>query len=304
MTTSLPSVSIFIPTFNDRDDLMACLESLRRLWYPKEQMGIVIWDNDSRDDTVRDVRERFSMMKNEGWGQLLLIEWKNNEGSYIPYNLSQPHLPGGTQFILGLDADVELSQDALLHMLEASQDTSMAVVGARSVYFDQPDVTSHGAGFINRWTGRYSEKDSRVRIECDFVIGCCWLLRKTMFDQLGGFDSDYYICHWEVDYCLRAREKGFRIIYEPAAVARHKILPGGTINPERFYYLVRNKILLIKKLFPRPCKWMALSLYYAFGMPKLICTSVIEKRATYRHELMMIIKGFVDGCLNRKGKTA
>ncbi len=300
---SHPKITIFIPTYNDRDDLMACLESLRRLRYPKEQMGIVIWDNDSRDDTVRDVRERFSLMKNEGWGHLLLIEWEKNEGSYVPYNLSKPLLPEGTHFILGLDADVEPSQDALLHMTSAAQDTTVAVVGARSIYFDRPDVTSHGAGFVNRWTGRYSEEDPDVQMECDFVIGCCWLLRKTVFDQLGGFDPDYYINHWEVDYCLRARKKGFRTIYEPAAVAAHKILPGGTVNPERLYYLVRNKILLMKKLFPGLSQWTALSLYYVLGIPKLIGESILKKRTMDRHEIRMIIKGFVDGLLNRKGKT-
>jgi len=298
-----PKIAIFIPTYNDREDLLACLESLRHLRYPKEQMGIVVWDNASRDETVHDVRARFSDMKQEGWAELLLIEWKNNEGSYIPYNLSQPRLPVGTQFILGLDADIELSQDALLHMTEAAQDASVAVVGARSVYFNQPDVTSHGAGFVNRWTGRYSEQDPRVRIECDFVIGCCWLLRKTVFDQLGGFDPDYYINHWEVDYCLQARDQGFRIVYEPAAVAGHKILPGGTVNPERLYYLIRNKILLMKKIFPGPSRWTALSLYYVLGISKLMVDSILKKRTVDHREIRMIMKAFVDGWLNRKGKT-
>jgi len=95
-------------------------------------------------------------------------------------------------------------------------------------------------------------KDADERMECDFVIGCCWLLRKEVFEQLGGFDADYYINHWEVDYCLRAIDRGSTIVYEPKAVVKHKILPGGTINKERLYYLYRNKFLLFKNFSAAP----------------------------------------------------
>ncbi len=298
-----PKIAIFIPTYNDRDDLMACIEALRRLMYPKEQMAIVIWDNNSTDKTVCDVRERFSRMEDEGWAGLLLIEGKNNTGSYTPYNLSLPLLPGETQFILGLDADVEPAPDALLHMTAAAQEERVAVVGARSVFFDQPHITSHGAGFVNRWTGRYSEKDADERMECDFVIGCCWLLRKEVFEQLGGFDADYYINHWEVDYCLRAIDRGSAIVYEPKAVVKHKILPGGTINKERLYYLYRNKILLFKKLFPPPQRWTALCFYLLFGFPIGIVQSVKRNGRADSGELRFIYNAFADGLLNRTGKA-
>ncbi|HRR39714.1 MAG TPA: glycosyltransferase family 2 protein [Syntrophales bacterium] len=300
---SFPKIAIFIPTYNDRDDLMACIESLRHLNYPKEQMAIVIWDNNSTDKTIRDVKERFSRMEHEGWAGLLLIEWKKNEGSYIPYNLSLPLLPRETQFILGLDADVEPAPDVLLHMTMSAQEESVAVVGARSVFFDNPDTTSHGAGFVNRWTGRYSEKDADARVECDFVIGCCWLLRKEVFEQLSGFDANYYINHWEVDYCLRAIERGFRIVYEPKAVVKHKISPGGTINKGRLYYLYRNKTLLFKKLFPVPWRWTALCFYLLFGFPMSVIQSIKRNGRADARELKFICKAFTDGLLNRTGKT-
>ena len=170
----------------------------------------MIWDNGSEDETAHMVRDHFEEMKGDNWLDLNLIEWERNEGSYVPYNLALPYLSPDTQYILGLDADVELSPDALSIMLVAVQDESVAVVGARSVYFDDPDKTSHGAGFVNRWTALHSEKDARKQIECDYVIRCCWLLKRRVFERLGGFDPEYYINHWEVDYCLRAKQNGFR----------------------------------------------------------------------------------------------
>jgi hypothetical protein len=303
MVFNLPSTSIFIPTYNDQSDLLPCLGSIRRTDYPKEKIEIVIWDNASTDNTVKMVQDRFTEMKDEGWLGLSLIQSDENEGSYIPYNLVFPRLSQQTQYILGLDADVELAPDTITNLLEAAQEDQVAVVGARSVFYHDPEMTSHGAGFVNQWTASYGGKDARGRIRCDYVIGCCWLLKKSVFDELGGFDPEYYINHWEVDYCLRARSEGYNIIYEPKAVARHKISPGGTINKARLYYLYRNKIILIKKLFPVPQRWIALNLFALFSIPRSIFASIIRNKRLNFEELRFIYKSFVDGFSNIKGKT-
>ena len=45
-------------------------------------------------------------------------------------------------------------------------------------------------------------------VECDYVIGCCMLIKKKVISDLKGFDRDYYTSHGEVDFCLRAKKKG------------------------------------------------------------------------------------------------
>jgi GT2 family glycosyltransferase len=303
MVFNLPSTSIFIPTYNDRNDLLPCLEAMRHIDYPKEKVEIVIWDNASTDDTVQMVQRQFDEMKDEGWLGLSLIRSDKNEGSYIPYNLVLSRLSQQTQYILGMDADIELSPDTLTNLIHAAQDEDAGVVGARSVFFDNPESTAHGAGFVNRWTASYGEEDARERIKCDYVIGCCWLLKRSVFDRVGGFDPQYYINHWEVDYCLQVRDKGHNIIYEPKAVAKHKIAPTGTINRVRLYYLYRNKIILIKKLFPIPQKWIALGYLLLFSLPNSIFMAITRNRGINFEELRFICKSFVDGFRNIKGKT-
>ena len=297
-----PFVTIFIPTFNDRRDLSGCLESIHRLEYPREKVEIVIWDNASQDNTALMVRHRYDEMANEGWFNLSLIEWERNEGSYIPYNLALPSFSSKSKYVLGLDADVELAPDALMKMINAIQINHIAVVGARSTYFDRPDKTSHGAGFVNLWTGTYVQKDVRKRVKCDYVIGCCWLLEKEIFEKLGCFDPDYYINHWEVDYCLRAKRKGYSIIYEPAAIAKHKISDQGTLTLERIYYLYRNKLSVIKKNAPLPQKWISLALYASIWFPKAILDSIIRNKRVLSPEIRTILRAITDGWLNRGGK--
>jgi GT2 family glycosyltransferase len=301
MNATLPHVSLFIPPFHDCADLLPCLESLRRLNYPKRKMEIIIWDNASADGTAEMVKKRFSEMEKDGWLRLILVEWSNNEGTYIPYNLGLKHLSPQSQYILGLDADVELSENALSSLISAAQEDGVAAVGARSVYYNNPDLTAHGAGLVNQWTGFYSEKDPEMSIECDYVIGCCWLLNRSIFESLGGFDPDYYINHWEVDYCLRAKKKGYRILYEPRAIARHKIPPMGTVNPERIHYLYRNKIMLIKKTFHPLGKWSALTCNLTLGLPKAIYDSFRRNKGYNGAEMKMILRSVHDGWRNRTG---
>jgi len=241
-----PPVSIFIPAYNDAEVLAACLTSLEALDYPRGQVEIVVWDNASRDDTGRRVAEAFGRMRGQGWQSLRLRRSPRNEGSYVPYNLAEPDLADESAYILGLDADVEIAPDVLTRLVAVAEEHRVGVVGARSVYFDRPDHTAHGAGFVARWSARYGEADPAEPIDCDYVIGCCWLLARRAFREVGGFDPRFFINHWEVDYCLRLKQRGWRIRYEPRAVARHKIASGGTRSPERLYYLYRNKLLVIR----------------------------------------------------------
>jgi GT2 family glycosyltransferase len=303
MPSSTPCVSIFIPTYNDQADLMVCLDSISCLDYPKNRMEIFLWDNASLDDTLSLVRERFNEMENEGWLSLQLVPWKRNEGSYIPYNLAMSRLNTKSRFIFGLDADVALEPDSLHRLVDAATSEKVAAVGARSVYFDSPNETSHGAGFVSRWTGRYKVVDLSKQFDCDYVIGCCWLLRKETFAELKGFDPDYYINHWEVDYCLRAKRKGYRVVYEPKAVARHKIEPGGPLSEERIYYLYRNKLLLIEKSFSWTHKFTAFCVFLLVSVPwglLILCF----RRNHGRRKASVVLSATLDGLLGRTGKRS
>jgi GT2 family glycosyltransferase len=300
MFTKAPLISIFIPTYNDEQDLSACLESIRHLYYPREKVEIIVWDNGSQDNTSEMVRQRYREMTKEGYLNLSIIEHHRNEGSYIPYNLAVSHLSSKTQYILGLDADVELSSDLLSKMVDAARSDQVAVVGARSVYYEKPELTSHGAGFVSGWTARYSEKDSKEQIECDYVIGCCWLFDRTVFEDLGCFDPDYYINHWEVDYCLRAKRKGFRIIYEPRAIAHHKIPLEGAVNPERIYYLYRNKLILIRKnraFFKHPLTTLAC---IGLSLGKLFFLFLSSMGS---FQINVALRGLYDGIRSKTGST-
>jgi GT2 family glycosyltransferase len=293
-----PVVSIFIPTYDDAEPLAACLGSLGALDYPRDRMEVVVWDNASRDDTGRRAREAFDRMRGQGWLDLRLRDSPRNEGSYVPYNLAEPDLVPGGAYVLGLDADVEVAPDALTRLVSAARGGRVAVVGARSVYFDRPDRTAHGAGFVARWSARYGEADPAAPIDCDYVIGCCWLIDRRAFREVGGFDPRFFINHWEVDYCLRLKRRGWRIRYEPRAVARHKIAPGGTRSPERLYYLYRNKLLVIRTSGYFRSPGLAAVLAGAGAAARIAADALATSS---RRETAASLRGLWDGLRGRTG---
>ncbi|HZS11051.1 MAG TPA: glycosyltransferase [Nitrospirales bacterium] len=287
-----PHVSLFIPSYNDGPDLMDCIESLRRLQYPKDRLELVVWDNASRDDTAARVRARFAAMAHEGWASLRLIEHDRNDGCYVPYNLVLERLVPESEYVLGLDADVELAPDVVTRLVAAARQERVGVVGARSVVHANPRQTAHGAGFVNRWTAKYSERDPDGCIDCDYVIGCCWLFDRRVFAAVGGFAPDFVTNHWEVDFCLRVRAQGWRVCYDGRAVARHKIAYPPVCATERLYYMFRNKLLMIRRNPYFSQRALSTALCVAMSCGGVLARLVRDRRVA---DARLALQGLYDG---------
>jgi GT2 family glycosyltransferase len=296
-------VSVLIPTWNNASELVDCLESLRRLDYPKSRLEVLVFDNGSTDGTASRVRAAYGRMRAEGWGRLDLVESPENLGAFGGRAAAFPSLGAAAEFVLSLDDDVELEPDALAALVDAMADSTVGVVGARIVYHDAPDEVASGAGYLDRLTGTFRERIPAARTECDFVSSCGCLIRRVTMDRIGGFEGDYFTSHGDVDLCLKAKAAGFRVLWEPAAVIRHKVARGGTRTPERVYYGYRNKLLLLRRHLPRGRRPWVFLLYGLLWVPKTLAGSVRHHRRLCPAELRAIVLAAVDGALGRRGRA-
>jgi len=300
----LPFVSIVIPTLNMREDIIKCLRFLRRLNYSKKYLELVVWDNGSTDGTQGEINRIFADMKNEGWNDLNIIQSKVNLGGFTSRDELFKRINPNTDYVLNIDDDVFLPGDCLTVLIRSLQQNPEAgIVGPRTVYDSSPEVTAHGAGFVNLWIGRYSDIDADSLVECDYVIGCCMLIKKKVILDLKGFDRDYYTSHGEVDFCLRARKKGYKIFYDPGIIVRHNVTMGGTKTLERIYYLYRNKLLVIRKNASLLQKITSLPLYTIFWVPKMIMDSILFHRGIKLDEWLVMLKAVSHAIINRVGKV-
>lgn len=298
-----PFVSILIPTWNNVDELVECLASVRTLDYPRERLEIVVFDNGSSDGTDGRVETLFADMRADGWGRLIVARSPRNLGAFGGRAAALAWLGRGGDFVLSLDDDVVVAPDSLRLLVGAAAAGGTAVVGARIVYDDRPEEVASGAGYFNRWLGTYDERRPDTRTACDFVTSCGCLLRRGPLASVGGFDADFFTSHGDVDLCLTLRDRGFTVLYEPAAVIRHKVARGGTRDPQRIYYVYRNKLLVLRKHLPRGRRPFVFALYALAWLPRALAGSLVHHRAWRRQELRAIVRGVRDGLLDRRGEA-
>lgn len=301
MNNNYPLITIFIPTQNRKSDLLECLHSLERLDYPKGNLEIVIWDNCSHDGTAEAIETEFGKMEKEGWLNLRIIKSRENIGPYVPYNEALLKEESLTEYILGIDDDVVLEEQSLKKMVEVvNLQDNVGIVGGCIVYYDFPDKTVTSAGFINGWLGKYRSLAASELKECDYVIGCGWLICRKLFQEIEGFDPDYFTMHWEMDFCVRVKKKGYKIFYQPEAKIRHKI--SSQKKRSGLYYLYRNKLLFIIKNAPFFQKITSLLLYSLFWLPRILLDSITANKGINREEIKIIWQALCDGASGKVGK--
>ncbi|MCR4290850.1 MAG: glycosyltransferase family 2 protein, partial [Candidatus Scalindua sp.] len=302
--TEPPLISIVLPTLNMREDLIKCLHFLRRLDYPTKYMEIIVWDNGSSDGTQTEVTKLFREMEKEDWRKLDLVQSKENLGVYTSRDELFKCIDPEADYVLSIDDDVFLPKESLAVLIRTLQShPDAAIIGPRTVYESKQDETAHGAGFANLWVGRFTDNNTSSLTECDFVIGCCMLIKKEVISDLKGFDRDYYTSHGEVDFCLKAKKRGYKTFYEPSVIVRHNVARGGTKTLERIYYLYRNKLLVIRKNASLLQKMICFPLYTIFWVPKMLLDSIRFHKGIRLEEWLVMFKAARHAIINRVGKV-
>jgi GT2 family glycosyltransferase len=298
-----PLISIIIPTLNNEIDIIDCLESIKAVDYPLEDLELIIWDNSSCEKSKTRVKEYLKHLETNIFANVAYIESPENLGVYTSRDELIKKASVSSEFILSIDDDVLLPQDIFTDLLSVfERDDKIGIVGPRTVYADVPSETAHGAGFINWWLGKYSDIDAKESVECDYVIGCCMLIKRSVIDNISGFDRDYYTSHGEIDFCMRAKKAGFRVIYYPKVIVKHRVDRGGTRTLNRMYYIFRNKLLFIRKNAPLLQKCVCLTLYSFLWFPKILLYSILMNKGVNKKELKVLLKAVFDGFTGKAGK--
>lgn len=142
-------------------------------------------------------------------------------------------------YLVVSNADVVVDKGAIKVMLENFKDESVGIVGPKIVgdngwypsartFPSVIDASGHAVlGKIkpdNRFSKRYqgySLLGLNSPQEVDWISGAIMLIRKSLFDKLDGFDPSYYLFLEDVDFCYRAKQAGFKVVYDPRASVYH-----------------------------------------------------------------------------------
>ncbi|MBI4313519.1 MAG: glycosyltransferase family 2 protein, partial [Candidatus Omnitrophica bacterium] len=225
--TTLPSVGVIVVNWNTRASLDGALRSLSPTDLP-HPLKIVVVDNASTDDSVEWVRSRHP--------QVHLIANSKNLGFGAAVN--QAAALAQQPYLLIMNADVLCSPSAIAALAAFLDGHPKA--GCAGPQLLNPDGTlqlSWGKDpallneFIQRhWWRRLEQEKGQRRLrqvaglsqKVDWVLGACFLIRKSAFDQIGRMNESYFMYFEEADLFRRLRKKGWEIWYLPGAQAIHE----------------------------------------------------------------------------------
>jgi GT2 family glycosyltransferase len=252
------TVYAIVLNWNGKGVIGPCLASLMRISDPR--LEIIVVDNASIDGSAEIVRR-------DAPGAELIVNERNllfAEGNNV--GLRRAIERGGSLFLL-LNNDTEVDPGFVARMLEALEsDPAAGIVGPKIVYDDDPKrIWYGGGGFfpfvwipkhenIRKIEGSFPEK----RGETLWVSGCAMLVRREVIDAIGLLDPSYTIYCEDVDFCLRARRAGWKCLYEPRALVRHKVSSSSGGGMTQFK--LENRIVSTFRLFRKfkPLWWRIL----------------------------------------------
>lgn len=221
-----PKVSILIPNKDHIEDLDKCIKSIfEKTIY--QNYEIVIIENNSTEETTfsyyKEIQDKSDRVK--------VVYWKEKEFNYSSINNFGVGFAKG-EYLLFLNNDIEvINGEWMEEMLGYCQREDVGIVGARLYY---PDDTIQHAGVVIGFGGiaghtfigqARQEYGYFARAMCvqnySAVTAACMMAKKSVFEQVGGFTEKLKVAFNDIDFCLKVRETGKLVVYNPYAELYH-----------------------------------------------------------------------------------
>jgi len=226
----MADISIVIVNWNVKEQLGECLRSLKNISNPK--IETIVIDNNSSDGSIEMIRTEYPEVK--------LIANSGNVGFARACN--QGIYASSGEYILLLNPDTEVPEGSLEKLLRiARQNQNAGIIGPKIVYPDgslQESVRRfprfvdqtliqlklHRLLKKSRWIKDYLmvDFDYEKTQTVDQVMGAAFLIPRPIITHLSGLDERYFIWFEEVDFCLKVKNAGRKVLYTPDVQIIHK----------------------------------------------------------------------------------
>ena len=242
-------LSVVIVTYNSQKFIADCLDSVRRAAKGIDHEIMVI-DNNSGDKT-KAILKRFL-------NSITLVENSENHGFAKAVNMGLQRSTG--DFILLLNPDTVIQSESFYPVVDfLRRNPNIGICGCKLLNEDGSLQFSKGPFptlfstlyriVLPRPMRKYDLRGYDKPRPCDWVTGALMLIRNGLVKEVGNLDETFFIYYEDVDYCLRAKKRGWEIYYHPEIIATH-LRPHATserhlslereIRKSRLHYFRKN----------------------------------------------------------------
>jgi GT2 family glycosyltransferase len=251
-------VLLIVVHWSRADLTTRCLESLCAQSHPAD---LLLIDNGSPDRAGRTLAGRFP--------QVALLELESNRyyAGGANRGLARARAEGYAHAIL-FNNDTEAAPDLVAQLVAvAGEDARIGLVGPKIFYAEPRDRIWSAGGRIDWRSGMTHHRGLRqpdgpawdLETDVDYLTGACLLFTHRVLVEVGFLDEDYVMYAEDADYCQRARERGFRVVYAPRAHLWHEVsaASGGGLTPFKMYHRVRSNWRFLVR-YARPAHWLTI----------------------------------------------
>lgn len=258
--------TFIVCTHNNRPIIDACLSAITA--QSDSDWELIVVDDASTDGTADYVAERYP--------QARVLRQPRSAGPSANRNwaIAESH----SVFVATLDSDVELDRDWLertREYLEAHPDVGIA--GGKLLYAANPGLINSYGGETGRigisWDGYDGrpEQELTAPVECLWVCSAAMLVRRSVFDVVGGFDETYFYGYEDSDLGWRAVLAGFRCVCIPQAKALHRARTTiGTMGSFITFHYHKNRLRSLLKNLSLGRLLLTLPLYVLYSFADLV----------------------------------
>ncbi len=267
-------VVVVIPNWNGEDYISDCLQSLEKQTLKPD---ILVVDNNSVDNSVKIIKDNHPRVE--------LLEFSDNAGFAGGVNRGIKPSLEQYKYIALLNNDAVADSKWLEKLVAvADEKPNAGIITGKFMRIDKKHIDSTG-DFYTIWGMPYprdrNEIDSGQRDNIEPVFGATGgasLYSTEMFKEIGIFDEDFFAYYEDVDISFRAQLAGWKVYYQPSALAYHHV--GGTsskLGDFSRYHTIKNFYFIIMKNLP----WQLLIIYSPFLLLqslRILATTTIKNK--------------------------
>ncbi len=271
MISTTQSFSVIIVNRDGKEFLKPCLQSLRDMDRNGFAAEITVVDNLSQDGSTELLYSQYP--------EVTVL--RNDVNSYVgAINLGIERSKG--DYIVLLNNDTIVEKNWLMGLYKVmEEDDRVGVVQSKIIFFDRETINSVGVEEVEDFYFRdkgFGEKDKGQYgnvAEIEYFTGGSAMIRRACLQEVGDFDEDFIMFFEDIDYSLRCRSKGWKILYSPFSVVLHKF--HGSSSSELCDYLcTRNRFLCLAKHFPQNLSGsIRSSHFYRTGEHQFLCEALL-----------------------------
>jgi GT2 family glycosyltransferase len=244
---NFPKVIVLVLSYNGKHLLDDSVNSYLKNDY--SNFSVCVIDNGSEDDTREYIRKMYP--------DVHLLRLEKNLGYSGGFNegMKYAFLQKQADYVLITNNDVLADEKVITSLVDTAEaNPAVGFVTGKVFYFDKPDTLQSVGKYEHpvSWNGNHIGNGEVDKGQYDEIAERCFtddiftLVKKTLYDKIGGYDTLFQFQSEEYDWQARAKKAGFKIYYTPLAKIWHKdSMTIGKVSAFKAYYDARNPMIVI-----------------------------------------------------------